>query len=725
LVAAFLLGVVHAASAHAQEWNFLDGPAYPGRMSAYDWARQRLVVLGSDGATWEITGNELLSRQVLGASPPARTRAAMVYDFANDRTVLFGGMDASRAMLNDTWFWNGMEWSADDSPIRPPARSDAAITYDLLRGRIILFGGQQRGVGLLQDTWEHDGSRWIPMQTATTPGPNAPVMTYDIVRGVAVMITHAGILGSPVSTWEWDGNDWTLRATSGPTSSSNDSMAYDFTRRRAVLIGGVGNEQSVWEWDGGSWQQRLVPAAPSRLDPAVHYNPASGEVEVFGGIDFRMSSTSVMQGGSRSDTHSWDGTTWRRRHGDLRPAGRQGHVLSADPLGRVLLFGGLRPQPSTSDTWTWDGNRWTEHMPTTSPRPLVDAGAVLDAARSETLLFGGNSSGTLSAELWAWNGNTWSLRDAGTGPVGRFEPALAFDVGRLVTVLFGGFARQGTAMQPLGDTWEWDGSAWLRRTPSTSPSPRAGAAIAYDPLRQRTVLFGGRSGFTASHQLDDTWEWDGLAWQRMTPTVSPTALLSPSLHFDPSTNRMLLIGTMVSTTPFETQVWHYSGGTWSQLHSSRNEQVGGQTSLEPTRGRIVSLKFHSLAEWTSSLGSLARTGPGCGAEVPRLATRTRPRLGAASFGLETAALPLQPAVFVLAFAPGAVPIGNGCTLHLGGALIPVATSVDAFGIATLRLPLADSQRLRGASLHAQALILYPFEPLGMRVSDAIRWTVGD
>ena len=58
--------------------------------------------------------------------------------------------------------------------------------------------------------------------------------------------------------------------------------------------------------------------------------------------------------------------------------------------------------------------------------------------------------------------------------------------------MFGGF--DGLAM--LDETWEWNGTAWSQLAPAASPSGRVCASIAYDPVRDRVVLFGG-DGFTA------------------------------------------------------------------------------------------------------------------------------------------------------------------------------------------------------------------------------------
>ena len=52
-------------------------------------------------------------------------------------------------------------------------------------------------------------------------------------------------------------------------------------------------------------------------------------------------------------------------------------------------------------------------------------------------------------------------------------------------MLFGGYDNSH-----VGETWEWDGSAWTLRA-SDGPSPRYDHAMAYDSARGVTVLFGG------------------------------------------------------------------------------------------------------------------------------------------------------------------------------------------------------------------------------------------
>lgn len=61
-------------------------------------------------------------------------------------------------------------------------------------------------------------------------------------------------------------------------------------------------------------------------------------------------------------------------------------------------------------------------------------------------------------------------------------------------MLFGG---SGSAV--WSDTWEWDGTSWIQRFPSFSPSERTGHSLVFDSSRNRIVLFGG-------DYHPDTWE---------------------------------------------------------------------------------------------------------------------------------------------------------------------------------------------------------------------------
>jgi hypothetical protein len=97
------------------------------------------------------------------------------------------------------------------------------------------------------------------------------------------------------------------------------------------------------------------------------------------------------------------------------------------------------------------------------------------------------------ADTWVLRDDQWT-RFTGSGPGPRAEAAVAYDPRRGRTVLFGGrFTSHGGGVTRQGDTWEWDGRRWIRVS-AAGPSPRSGAAMAWHPELRAVVLFGGSGG---------------------------------------------------------------------------------------------------------------------------------------------------------------------------------------------------------------------------------------
>ncbi|MBI4872613.1 MAG: ATP-binding protein, partial [Candidatus Riflebacteria bacterium] len=97
-----------------------------------------------------------------------------------------------------------------------------------------------------------------------------------------------------------------------------------------------------------------------------------------------------------------------------------------------------------------------------------------------------------------------ALATAVSGPdfdAARRDHALAYDSTRGACILFSG---QWTGM--VNDTWNWNGLSWDRLMPGTSPSTRSGHRMAHDAKRGRTVLFGGTLSETSGPFFGDTWE---------------------------------------------------------------------------------------------------------------------------------------------------------------------------------------------------------------------------
>jgi hypothetical protein len=115
--------------------------------------------------------------------------------------------------------------------------------------------------------------------------------------------------------------------------------------------------------------------------------------------------------------------------------------------------------------------------------------------------------GDARADTWEWDGEVWT-QVADTGPSARRGHALAFDSVRARVLLFG-----GRGASALGDTWAWDGEAWTQ-VADTGPSPRNGHAMCFEENDGRAILFGGS-------EASDTWSWDGESWTQLND-VGPT-----------------------------------------------------------------------------------------------------------------------------------------------------------------------------------------------------------
>ena len=89
-------------------------------------------------------------------TPSARNAHAMAYDSVWGKTVMFGG-DSTSGSFNDTWEYDGVNWTQISTASSPSARSSHAMVYDSVRGKVVLFGGYDNVVGRVNDTWEYDG----------------------------------------------------------------------------------------------------------------------------------------------------------------------------------------------------------------------------------------------------------------------------------------------------------------------------------------------------------------------------------------------------------------------------------------------------------------------------------------------------------------------------------------------------------------------------------------
>jgi hypothetical protein len=255
---------------------------------------------------------------------------------------------------------------------------------------------------------------------------------------------------------------------------------------------------------------------------------------------------------------------------------------------RTVMYGGYGGPHAVyvQDTWEWNGAAgvWTERTGS-MPAIFSSASATYDGARERLVMFA-----NMSAELWEWNGPaaTWQQRAPLSASAAWPTPEMsstawaAYDPDRQRIVVFEG----AYGAEPR--TWELDPAAATWTDRSVSPRPSTLQWLVWDPARKRCVGFGGQA-------TNEVWEWDGQAG---TWTMRPIAGTWPDprsgavMVLDASAGRPLLFGGQALGGPFnpaqgppsptyDTRLWEWQGelGQWRVVDDGTSASTpAGRTS---------------------------------------------------------------------------------------------------------------------------------------------------
>ena len=303
-----------------------------------------------------------------------------------------------------------------------------------------------------------------------------------------------------------------LLRESSPPARAHHALAYDPVARRVVLAGGSTPRDSgrsfeffndLWAFDGRRWVE--LPASGDRLSGIrLAFDARRAQLVSWGGFD----------GSPRGDLRVLEPDGWRTlgTYPDMRVS--EPGTAYDTRRDRLVTFGGSASRGHAyGETWEHDGTRW-HTIDVVGPPARQAHVMVFDERRGRVVMFGG--MGAASAEggrppmlgdTWEYDGTRWIRFDV-DGPSPRLAAGATYDARRGMVVIFGGSGSSGF----LGDTWGWNGQAW-RRLSAVGPPSRGMGQLAYDAARDRVVLFGGRRGYP-NGDLADTWEWDGAQWTR-------------------------------------------------------------------------------------------------------------------------------------------------------------------------------------------------------------------
>lgn len=301
-----------------------------------------------------------------------------------------------------------------------------------------------------------------------------------------------------------------LTSLIGPGPESVAHMCYESGTKRLLLVQVDSAQETLWTLADSGWT-RLNHAGPTAREiSGAACDSQRNRFVLYGGIGRNS-------GGARSgETWEWDGMRWRNV-GGAEPGPRSHHVMAFDEARGVTVMygGGGSDRELSDDTWEWDGRNW-QRVATQGPGRRAHFAMAYDPVRKLTILFGGfDDKFRYNNETWGWDGRTWTrLAEGIPAPPIRSHHDMAFDRRNGQLVLVGGL-RNGNFRTPLGDTWTFDGRQWREVTSAGGLPALSGHVMAYDPVRERVVMYGGHgwnAAAASSIHYRDTWLWDGTRW---------------------------------------------------------------------------------------------------------------------------------------------------------------------------------------------------------------------
>ncbi|MEZ6235754.1 MAG: immunoglobulin domain-containing protein [Phycisphaerales bacterium] len=487
-----------------------------GQLLSIDWhAGQQVRTRGWDGQTWS---------NLSQTGPAYRTGFALAFDATRGRPVLVGGGDGGGSQgqfYGDMWEWVGDAWTLVPGADLP-GRTGHRLVCDEARGRLVLYAGQTASSGNAQttETWEFDGSAWSLIRDGDALGDATLVYHAGLQRVLAVATDPAPRM------WEWTGAAWSALPSPPIKPRERGFIVYDRARDRLVITGGrlEGPTPSVngpiasdtWEWDGQTWVQVYDNSDPARMQHAMAFDPATGRMIAFGGQE-------EFQAPALGTTLAFENGRWHDL-GVPGPPARLAHAMVLDTArGQVVLHGGQDDDENDLlDTWTWNGSAWS--LASTTGPAVRGPFMANDPIGQRVLAVPGNG------ELWSWNGTAWTR--LGTDAPVLDAHCVAFDA-----------ARNRLVVASLSwEVYEWDGQSWTTIQPPYSRTIGL-ATMVFDPRINRCVRYGGFDGGDAFVIINNaTWEWDGTQWRAWGGPSLGNGRYQHAMAWDPQRQRAVVFG---------------------------------------------------------------------------------------------------------------------------------------------------------------------------------------
>jgi len=493
--------------------------------AAYDATRDRIVLFGgthqtysTDGRTltetplhdtWEFNGTNWT--QIL-ADGPAVTKPMLEYDPVRKQTIMIG-YDSKIATVMYAWDPAASKWNQLTPALLPACANEGAMTWQSSNNTILFTGAACADSAITEDTYEWDGTNWTKIELGLFVGRYfGEAMTFDPERQVAVLFGGAPAAGALLAgTYTYADKLWTaIGDLSYPIPRSLHGFVTDPVRNVIYLYGGLNDATSFfdfWTYQNGQFHPQLTVSQPADCSLPI--------------AAFDLDRQKVVMLCSGSATWEYDGATWTQYDAlkTAPPQHRFGSLVYDQSLKKIVFFGGLGIDGAYLDqTWTFDGSTWAQ-VKKNPPPSRSHASMWYDPILKKTVIYGG--LGRLTAEdrltrysdMWSFDGTGWTQIKPSTTPGMRYGAETIVDPKTNHALVFGGIrvdtdANNNQVQVYANDLWDWDGTNWTKIATAVVPPARENAGWAVDPLRNELVMFGGYSGF----YLSDLWSYSNGRW---------------------------------------------------------------------------------------------------------------------------------------------------------------------------------------------------------------------
>ena len=355
----------------------------------YDPARGNVVLFGGltsistradDTWVWDGTNWTNVTPANPANSPTGgRASASMVFDPVTNNVTLFGGLNSGGMVQDDTWVWNGSAWtnvtpaSSANSPTG--GREGASMAYDAAAGNVVLFGGSDEYGNDQNDTWTWNGLNWTQQSPANPPAArDGGAMAYDPALGQVVLFGGEQNPQSPNyinDTWVWSGTTWTsVNFPNSPGARyAYNQLTYDAAQSQLILFGGSSTSTTFDDtWAFGPPQnfgsinvcQSGAPAPCSNtltltytVSGATYFGTPKVVVQGAAGSDFTLASGSTCIPGAPPSGTCTVNVTFTPQAPGLRTGAVELFDAGSNLLATSLIYGvGQAPEAAFGPTMT-------------------------------------------------------------------------------------------------------------------------------------------------------------------------------------------------------------------------------------------------------------------------------------------------------------------------------------------------------------------------------------